>query len=97
LRMELAALDHGDHRGMRKVAASLIKEALRATSPRRRRLPIVSMVRYGTMRMRGVWVISAKQQPKDVRVAVLRIDQTGQDNLVVNLPCGEEVIKWTTM
>jgi len=45
----------------------------------------------------GVWVISAKQQPKDVRVAVLRIDQTGQDNLMVNLPCGEEVIKWTTM
>jgi hypothetical protein len=45
LRMELAALDHGDHRGMRKVAASLIKEALRATSPRRRRLQIVSMVR----------------------------------------------------
>jgi hypothetical protein len=44
-----------------------------------------------------VWVISAKQQPKDVRVAVLRIDQTSQDNLVVNLPCGEEVIKWTTM
>jgi hypothetical protein len=27
--MELAALDHGDHRGMRKVAASLIKEALK--------------------------------------------------------------------
>jgi hypothetical protein len=27
--MELAALDQGDHRGMRKVAASLIKEALK--------------------------------------------------------------------
>ena len=27
--MELAALDHGDLRGMRKVAASLIKEALK--------------------------------------------------------------------
>jgi hypothetical protein len=29
LRMELAALDQGDHRGMRKVAASLIREALK--------------------------------------------------------------------
>jgi Family of unknown function (DUF5681) len=29
LRMELAALDDGDHRGMRKVAAPLIKEALK--------------------------------------------------------------------
>jgi hypothetical protein len=27
--MELVALDDGDHRGMRKVAASLIKEALK--------------------------------------------------------------------
>jgi hypothetical protein len=42
----------------------------------------------------GHWYISARRQPEDVRVAVLRIDRSGQDRIVVDLPRWGEVARW---
>jgi transcriptional regulator with XRE-family HTH domain len=38
------------------------------------------------------WSIRSNQQPEDAMVAVLRIDRAGQDRVLVQCPCGAEVI-----
>jgi transcriptional regulator with XRE-family HTH domain len=45
----------------------------------------------------GNWVVSHRQSPEDVRVAVLRIDRIGHERIVVKLPLWGEIGKWISI
>jgi hypothetical protein len=93
--MELAALDHGDLRGMRKVAASLIKEALKGNIAAVKELPIESMaMRYSSTT--SIWKsglqaprtgLSSSGNSRKLRFTVLELRPAGSVGRCVRRLC----------
>jgi hypothetical protein len=43
------------------------------------------------------WSIRIDKRSEDVMVAILRIDRAGQDRVLVQCPCGAEVVSWMNL